>query len=59
MMGTQDRCWRPWTDGDRALSAEMMDYWTNFMRTGDPNGGALAPWTPCDRAESFVMELNV
>ncbi len=59
MMGTLDRCWRPWTDGDRALSEKMLDYWTNFMKTGDPNGEGLPVWKPCGKADSFVMELNV
>jgi para-nitrobenzyl esterase len=27
--------WRP---EDYALSEQMMSYWTNFARTGDPNG---------------------
>jgi len=31
--------WRP---EDYALSEQMMSYWTNFARTGDPNGGAMA-----------------
>ena len=57
--GTLDRCWRPWTDGDRALSERMLDYWTNFMKGGDPNGEGLPTWQPCDKADSFVMELNV
>lgn len=30
--------WRP---EDRKLSGEMMDYWTNFAKTGDPNGAGL------------------
>lgn len=59
MMGTLDRCWRPWTEGDRALSERMIDYWCNFMRAGDPNGEGLPAWEPCDRATSNVLELNV
>ena len=58
MMGTLNRCWRPWTPEDYALSARMLDYWTNFMKTGDPNGANLPAWKPCD-ADGFVMELNV
>ena len=59
MMGTLSRCWRPWTDGDIALSEKMLDYWTNFMKTGDPNGCGLPRWAPCSEENSFVIELNV
>ena len=58
-MGTLDRCWRPWTEGDHALEQRILDYWSNFMKCGDPNGEDLPAWRPCDRAGSFVMELNV
>ena len=44
MFGTLDRCWRPMTEGDRMLSEQMLDYWTNFMKTGDPNGEGLPRW---------------
>jgi para-nitrobenzyl esterase len=32
-----------WGPQDRAMSEEMMTYWTNFAKTGNPNGPASAP----------------
>jgi para-nitrobenzyl esterase len=32
----------PWTQGDRRLAQIMIAYWTNFARTGDPNGAGFA-----------------
>jgi para-nitrobenzyl esterase len=29
---------------DRALSEAIEHYWTNFAKTGDPNGGGLPAW---------------
>lgn len=29
---------------DKRISAEMQEYWTNFAKTGDPNGGDLPRW---------------
>lgn len=45
LFGTLGRCWRPMTDADYALSERMSDYWTNFAKTGDPNGPNLPSWT--------------
>lgn len=59
MFGTLDRCWRPWTQGDYELSDRMLDYWTNFMKTGDPNCEELPTWSPCSQVEPTVLELNV
>ena len=59
MFGTLNRCWRPLTEADRELSERMLGYWTNFMKTGDPNGEGLPRWELCRREAPFVMEFDV
>ncbi len=58
MFGTMDRCWRPWEESDHALSAQMLDYWTHFMKTGNPNGSERPVWKPCKKEEPFIMQLG-
>jgi len=59
MMGTMKRCWRPWTDADLALSEQMLDYWTQFMKTGDPNQDNLPVWQPCSKENPFIKEFDI
>lgn len=33
-----------WTDKERKVSAMLMEYWTNFAKTGNPNGPSLPTW---------------
>jgi para-nitrobenzyl esterase len=47
--------WRP---EDRALSEQMQQYWTNFARTGNPNGPGLPTWPTYAPPEWDVMHLD-
>ena len=41
--------------GDVKLSDLMSSYWTNFAKTGDPNGPGLPPWPAFSAADQKVL----
>lgn len=45
----------PWRAEDRKVSELMAGYWTNFAKTGDPNGPGLPPWPTNDRGHEFAV----
>ncbi len=58
VFGTLDT--RPnWTirPEDRKLSDQMMGYWTNFAKTGNPNGDGLPEW-PVYGKDDALIHLN-
>lgn len=55
MFGTLNRSWRPFTDEDKQLSDKMLDYWCNFIKTGNPNGDGLKEWNAWTGDNQSVM----
>lgn len=43
--------WRP---EDRKLSDEMMDYWTNFAKKGNPNGAGVPNWPEYGNGDPLI-----
>lgn len=54
MFGTLGRCWRPMTTADKALSDDMLDCWTGFMKHGQPGG----VWQPCTGSPAQVFDFE-
>jgi len=50
-----------WTDDDYKVSATMEDYFANFIKTGNPNGGSLPNWPAAEKNDQQpqVMNINV
>lgn len=59
MFGTVGRCWRKLGAEDKVLSDCMMDWWTNFAKTGNPNGTVDSPWHRFTHENPYVMVFNV
>jgi para-nitrobenzyl esterase len=49
---------RAWSPDDRQLARELVGYWTNFAKTGDPNGQGVAAWPVFDGRKVNVKRLG-
>ncbi|MBO9576239.1 MAG: carboxylesterase family protein [Sphingobium sp.] len=49
---------RAWSPDDLALEERMLDYWTNFAKTGNPNGAAGTEWPVFDGTPATVHRLG-
>ena len=56
--GTLYRNWRPFDDIDYRISENMIDYISNFVKTGDPNGQGLPKWEPVTENQQLSMRFG-
>jgi len=59
---TLAKCWRPYVGRHYDLARQMCNYWSNFVKTGDPNGcdvdGTGMPiWKPYTLEEKCEMQF--
>ena len=50
--------WMPTTDVDRALTDQILGYWTAFAATGNPNAEGLPVWPTFTPTGKQVMEFG-
>jgi para-nitrobenzyl esterase len=49
---------RKYDDSDQQYAPQMQAYWTNFAKTGDPNGGQLVKWPKFDATARAYMDFT-
>ena len=58
VFGTTDKVGLDWIDKDHQVSRQMVRYWTNFAKTGDPNGEDLTMWPRFDGASQNTLVIS-
>jgi para-nitrobenzyl esterase len=49
---------RAWNKDDLAMQKQMLGYWTNFAKTGDPNSEGWPKWPVFDGTPDTVQRLG-
>ena len=57
-IGTLGRNWRPFEEVDFRISENMIQYVSNFVKNGDPNGTGLPKWEPVTQKQQLCLHLG-
>ncbi len=57
-LGSPDWNWLPFEKLDAGLSTAIKKYWTNFAKSGDPNGRGLPVWRAYSAASDAYMDFT-
>ena len=49
---------RNYDESDRQYAKIMQQYWINFAKTGDPNGGNLPKWPKFDGTKRAYLDFT-
>jgi para-nitrobenzyl esterase len=47
------------TDADEKAADQVLTYYANFAKTGDPNGAGLPEWPKFDPAKDILMNFSM
>jgi para-nitrobenzyl esterase len=49
---------RNYDESDQQYAVLMQQYWSNFAKTGDPNGGSLVKWPRFDGTKRSYIDFT-
>lgn len=58
VFGTLDKVGYDWNDADRFVSAQIIDYWTQFAKTGNPNAAGASDWLAFNTKDLHTRVIN-
>jgi para-nitrobenzyl esterase len=59
VFGSLKHCWRTFSIEAYKLSDKMMNYWTTFARTGNPNGKSSNSWRLYTKSDNYIETFQI